>query len=112
NELCADFEGKLLPRGLPKLLWRLKVDGPKSARLIMLGIRKKWRMNRRYAPLSAFMYAEMNNGGRDVGIERGELGWTLEDNGRVNAGILTMGAKIYKTYRVYEKALTSQNGAS
>jgi hypothetical protein len=110
NELCADFDGKLLPRGLPKLLWRLKVEGPKSARLIMLGIRKKWRLNRRYAPLSAFMYAEMNNGGREVGIERGELGWTLEDNGRVNAGILTMGAKVYKTYRVYEKALT--NGAA
>ena len=47
----------------------------------------------------------MNNGGREVGIERGELGWTLEDNGRVNAGIMTMGARIYKTYRVYEKAL-------
>jgi hypothetical protein len=105
NELGADFGGKLLPLGAPKLLWRLKVKGPKSARLIMLGIRKKWRLNRRYAGLSAFLYAEMSNGGRDVGIERGELGWTLEDNGRVNAGIMTMGAKIYKTYRVYEKAL-------
>jgi hypothetical protein len=110
NELVSDFDGKLLFKGLPKLLWRLKVRGPRSARLILLGIRKKWRMNRRYAPLSAFMYAEMNNGGREVGIQRGELGWTLEDNGRVNAGIMTMGAKIYKTYRVYEKALTLQDG--
>ena len=108
NELCADFDGKLFPAGLPKLAWRLKVEGPKSARLILLGIRKKWRMNRRYAALSSFMYAEMNNGGREVGIRKGELGWTLEDNGRVNAGILTMGAKIYKTYRVYEKALTNE----
>jgi hypothetical protein len=105
NELAGDFGGKLLPAGLPKLLWRLKVQGPRSARLILLGIRKKWRQNRRYAGLSAFMYAEMNNGGREVGIERGELGWTLEDNGRVNAGILTMGAKLYKTYRVFEKSL-------
>jgi hypothetical protein len=105
NEVVSDFGGKLFPKGLPKLVWRLKVRGPHSARLILLGIRKKWRLNRRYAPLSAFMYAEMNNGGREVGIERGELGWTLEDNGRVNAGIMTMGARVYKTYRVYEKAL-------
>jgi hypothetical protein len=113
NELVNDCDGKLFYKGLPRLLWRLKVRGPRSARLILLGIRKKWRMNRRYAPLSAFMYAEMNNGGREVGIERGELGWTLEDNGRVNAGILTMGAKVYKTYRVYEKPLAYQgNGAA
>jgi hypothetical protein len=109
NELVRDLGGKLLPLGLPKLLWRLKVEGPKSARLIMLGIRKKWRMLRKYAPLSAFMYAEMNEGGRKIGIQEGELGWTLEDNGRMNAGIQLMGAKIYKTYRVYEKAL---NGGS
>jgi hypothetical protein len=51
------------------------------------------------------MYAEMNDGGKRVGIKEGELGWTLEDNGRVNAGIMMMGAKRYKTYRVYEKDL-------
>jgi hypothetical protein len=33
NELVRDFDGKLFPTGLPKLLWRLKVQGPKSARL-------------------------------------------------------------------------------
>jgi hypothetical protein len=106
NELVRGLDGKLFPLGLPKLLWRLKVEGPKSARLILLGIRKKWRNVRKYAPLSAFMYAEMNEGGRKLGIERGELGWTLEDNGRINAGIQMMGASIYKTYRVYEKALS------
>jgi len=108
NELAYDFKGKLLPN-LPKLLWRLKVKGPRSARLILLGIRRKWRGVRKYAALSAFMYAEMNDGGRKLGIREGELGWTLEDNGRVNAGIQLMGAKLYKKYRVYEKSLT--NGA-
>jgi hypothetical protein len=110
NELTRDFNGKLLPFGLPKLLWRLKVKGPRSARLILLGIRKKWRHVRKYAALSAFMYAKMNDGGKRVGIKEGELGWTLEDNGRVNAGILMMGAKRYKTYRVYEKQL--ENGTA
>ncbi len=35
----------------------------------------------------------------------GELGWTLEDNGPVNTGILTMGAKPYKRYRVFTKTI-------
>jgi hypothetical protein len=103
----SDFEGKLFPLGLPKLLWRLKVQGPRSARLILLGIRRKWRHLRKYAPLSAFMYAELNEGARRLGIKEGELGWTLEDNGAVNAAILAMGGKRYKTYRVYEKAVLS-----
>ncbi|MCL2450181.1 MAG: hypothetical protein FWD17_14635 [Polyangiaceae bacterium] len=111
NELTGDLNGKLIPLGLPKLLWRLKVAGPKSARLIFLGIRKKWRMVRRYAGLSAFMYAEMNEGGRRLGMRRGELGWTLEDNGRVNAGIQLMGGSIYKRYRIYEKSLVESVGA-
>ncbi len=110
NELIPDLHGKLIPSGLPKLLWRLKVRGPRSARLILLGIRKKVRNNRRYAGLSAYMYAEMNEGGRKLGIREGELGWTLEDNGAMNAGIRLMGAKIYKRYRIYEKSLT--NGAA
>jgi hypothetical protein len=105
NELVRDMGGSLLPFGLPKLLWRLKVEGPKSARLILLGIRRKWRHVRKYAPLSVFMYAELTEGAKRVGIREGELSWTLEDNGRVNAGIMMMGAKLYKTYRVYERAL-------
>ncbi len=107
NELVSDMRGKLFPFGLAKLVWRLKVSGPKSARLIFLGIRKKWRHVRKYAALSAFMYAELNEGGKKLGIREGELGWTLEDNGAVNAGIRTMGAKRYKTYRVYEKEISS-----
>jgi hypothetical protein len=105
NELARDLDGRLFPFGLVKLLYRLKVQGPKSARLIILGIRKKYRFVRKYAGLSAFLYAEMNDAGKKLGVEWGELGWTLEDNGAVNAGIRMMGAKPYKTYRVFDKAL-------
>lgn len=105
NELIPDIHGKLFPTGFVKLLYRLKVQGARSARLILLGIKKKFRNQRKYAALSLFLYAEMNDGGKRVGITWGELGWTLEDNAAVNTGIKLMGAKKYKTYRVYEKAL-------
>jgi hypothetical protein len=107
NEMIADCDGKLFPTGLVKLLYRLKVRGPRTARLILLGIRRKWRHVRKYAALSAFMYAEMHYAAKKIGLKEGELGWTLEDNGAVNAGIKSMGAKKYKTYRVYEKALSN-----
>ena len=106
NELIPDLHGKLLPLGFAKLLYRLKVQGPKSGRMLILGIKKKYRRERKYAGLSLFLYAEMNDGGRRVGMTWGELGWTLEDNAAINTGIRMMGAKKYKTYRVYVKDLT------
>jgi hypothetical protein len=104
NELIGDMKGKLVVN-LPKLLWRLKVVGPHSARLIILGIRKKYRNQRKYAAISAYLYAKMNAAGKRLGLSWGELSWTLEDNAAVNAGIKLMGGKVYKTYRIFEKEL-------
>jgi hypothetical protein len=104
NELIGDMKGKLVVN-LPKLLWRLKIVGPHSARLIILGIRKKYRNQRKYAAISAYLYAKMNAAGKRLGLSWGELSWTLEDNAPVNAGIKLMGGKIYKTYRIFEKEL-------
>jgi hypothetical protein len=105
NEMIGDLHGKLLPFGLVKLLWRLKVKGPRSARLIILGIRRKLRQVRRYAALSTFMYVEMHRASERMGMTYGELSWTLEDNAPVNVGIKFMGGKIHKKYRLFEKAL-------
>lgn len=105
NEMIADLGGKLLPLGAAKLLWRLKVRGPTSARLVILGIRKRWRHVRRYAALSAYLYVRMNQAAERAGIRWGELSWTLEDNAPVNVGIKMMGGTVYKTYRIYERPL-------
>ena len=107
NELIADMHGKLFPFNIVKLLWRLKVKGPASGRLVILGIRKKFRHVRKYAPLSAFLFAELHDSGKKNGYKWGELGWTLDDNGAVNAAIRMMGAKLYKKYRVYDKDLVA-----
>ncbi len=105
NELIPDLNGKLFPLGLPKLLYRLKVKGPTSARLIILGIRRKYRGVKKYGALSTCLYAKMHHSAEKVGIKWGELSWTLEDNAAVNVGIKFMGGKIYKKYRVYERDL-------
>lgn len=107
NEAIRDFDGKLNPITVSKLLWRLKVRRTKSARLIMLGIKEEMRNVRKYAGLSHALYVEIAMRGAKVGYEWGELSWTLEDNRPINLGIKSMGARIYKTYRVYEKPIAA-----
>jgi hypothetical protein len=108
NEMIGDLGGKLFPFGFARLLYRLKVKGPKSARLVGLGIRKKYRQVRKYAGLSAFLYTEMNQSSEKLGVHWGELSYTDEQNGPVNVGIKMMGGEIYKRYRVYERILSER----
>jgi GNAT superfamily N-acetyltransferase len=106
NEVVRDFNGKLFPFNWTKLLYRLKVKKPVSTRLMMLGIKKEVRANvKRYGGLSAAMYLEVAKRGLPKGYKWGELSWTREDDRPINLGIQSMGAKVYKKYRVYQKAL-------
>ena len=103
NEAIHDLKGKLFPFGWAKLLWRLK-RGLKSIRLCLMGIRKPYRGGVLGA-LSVLLNVEMHRRGAPRGYKTAELGWTLEDNDRINRGIEFMGGKRYKTYRIYEKEL-------
>lgn len=105
NEVIHDFRGKLFPTGFVKLLYRLKVQRPQTARLAILGIKKKFRSKREYAALSTYLYAKLNEAGQKLGIRWGELSWTDEENGAVNAAIKMMGGSIYKKYAVFERSL-------
>jgi hypothetical protein len=106
NEVIADMGGSLFPFNWAKLLWRAKVRHPKSARLIVLGVRAELRKNvKRYGALSAAMYVEVAKRGRAKGYEWAELSWTREDDAPINLGIRSMGARVYKKYRVYEKQI-------
>ncbi|MBL9023504.1 MAG: hypothetical protein JNL21_15015 [Myxococcales bacterium] len=106
NEAIADLNGKLFPFGWAKLLYRTKVKVPKSTRLILLGIRGEARKNvKKYGGLSAAMYVEVAKRGIAKGYEWSELGWTREDDSPINLGIRSMGAKVYKKYRVFKKDL-------
>jgi hypothetical protein len=106
NEAIQDLGGKLLPTGFLKLLYRVKWKHPRSTRLMMLGIRKDITKNvKRYGGLSAAMYVEVAKRGIEKGYEWGELSWTREDDKPINLGIRSMGAELYKKYRVYRKVL-------
>jgi hypothetical protein len=105
NEALHDANGRLFPLGLLKLIYRIKIKRPKSARLVFLGVKSEFRKKKRYGGLSTALYVEMDRRAAALGYEWGELGWTVEDNRPVNLGIRMMGGVAYKRYRIYEKVL-------
>lgn len=103
NEVIYDFGGKLTAANVAKLVWRLKMHHPKSARLMLLGVRTELRGKKRYAPLATAVMAELARRGLKRKYDWAELGWTLEDNRLINAAIRSMRGQIYKRYRLFEK---------
>ena len=72
---------------------------------MLLGIKEEYRASHKYGTLAALLYVEVAERGLRRGYVGGELSWTLEENVLINRGIERMGARKYKTYRVYEKRL-------
>lgn len=102
NEAIRDLNGRLFPFGWAKLLWRLKVSGIKTGRLMILGVKKEYR-TRRYLAMAYLLCDEVYRHARDGGYRWAEFSWTLEDNTAVNTIIHNVGCRLYKTYRLYEK---------
>jgi hypothetical protein len=106
NEMIRDLDGKLLPFGWAKLLWRLHKVATRRVRVPLMGVRKSMQGGRMASQL-AFMLIEFT---RRVcvgkyGINVGEFGWVLEDNQGMMSIAQLPGANINHTYRIYQKTL-------
>jgi len=105
NEAIADLNGRLLPFGWARLLWRLKVGSPKTARVALMGVRQKYQ-NTRFGPALAYMVIKAAmDAGTAKGLERAEMSWVLEHNHAIRHIIESIGGEITKRYRMYEKEL-------
>ena len=91
--------GKLLPTGIFKLLTAKKYIN--RVRVITLGVMEEYRR----MGLETLLYSKMHEQLKAHKFEEAEMSWILEDNLNMNKPLLTMGAKPYKTYRIYEKTL-------
>jgi hypothetical protein len=105
NEAIRDLKGKLLPFGWAKLLWRLKVSGLKTVRVPLMGVRRKFAGTLRGQVLPFILVDQAKTKASELGYETAELSWLLEDNMPIRRIVEHSGAEIYKTYRLYEKAL-------
>ena len=105
NEIIHDLNGRLLPFGWLRLLWRLKVRYPTTARVPLMGVRREYQ-HTRLGPALAFMVIDaVRQGLIRRGIRGVELSWILEDNDGMRNIIETLGGSPYKRYRIYEKNL-------
>ena len=106
NEVIRDLNGRLFPFGWAKLLWRLKVHFPKSARVPLMGVRQKYQ-NTIFGPALAYMTMKgVMDAGTARGLERAEMSWILDHNHGVRNIIESIGGEITKRYRMYEKDLS------
>lgn len=105
NELIRDLDGRLLPFGWLKLLWRLKIKNPKSMRVVLMGVRKKYHATPMAAALSMAVVERLQHYHRLIGTEQAEFSWILEDNMPMRNMIESAGGRHSKTYRLYKKDL-------
>jgi hypothetical protein len=106
NEAIADLNGRLLPFGWAKLIWRLKVKYPRSARVPLMGVRQKFQRTRLGPGLAFAVIHAVRDACVARGVKQIEMSWILENNAGMRNIIETIGGKVSKRYRMYEKALT------
>ncbi len=91
--------GRLLPFGVFKLLAAKR--RVRSGRVMILGAKPEYR---RRGIFALFMH-EMVTRARPFGAVGGEASWILEDNDRLNRPLLALGAKEYRRWRIFDRAI-------
>ena len=96
NQALQPAAGRLFPTGLLKILYYQRLI--KNLRVVALGVVEEYRTS----GLAAAFYATLTRNARKLGFNDCEMSWILEDNVLMNRSLEVMGAKRYKTYRIYE----------
>lgn len=96
NRALKPAGGNLFPIGLIKILYHQRRI--KSLRVMALGVIDEFRT----AGVAAGFYATLIKRAQRLGYEDCEFSWVLEDNILMNRSIEALGARRYKTYRLYE----------
>ncbi|MBN2022777.1 MAG: GNAT family N-acetyltransferase [Pirellulales bacterium] len=104
NEAIAPLNGRLttwgLPIGLARFLYRL--PRVKTARMLVLDLLEDYR---RRGISELLILKTLDYGKNTIGYTGAELGWTLEDNRLINRTVEAVGARRYKTYRIYQRPI-------
>lgn len=99
NQALKRINGRLFPIGLFKLLYYTKrID---QLRVLILGVTEKYRK----LGIDGLLYMEIFKEGIRKGYKRGEFSWILEDNVAMIRPLEAIGARHYKTYRIYDMPL-------
>jgi hypothetical protein len=104
-EAVAGLDGRLLPFGWARLVWRLKVAGLKTSRVVLFGVLRRLQGSALGSAIALALLQRLRDNGRRAGFTHAELSWILEDNVPMRRIIEGIGGVAYKRFRVYEKPL-------
>jgi GNAT superfamily N-acetyltransferase len=99
NQAVRHANGRLFPLGLAKILFYARRIH--KARVLVLGLLKEYRGR----GLDIVLYLTLIRNGTRKGYDEGEFSWILEDNMAIRRPLERIGAKVYKTYRFYERPI-------
>jgi GNAT superfamily N-acetyltransferase len=105
-EAIEGLDGRLLPLGWAKLLWRLKTLPFKSCRVPLMGVRKAYHSTLLGSALVQLLFKSLHQGLVSQGFKRLEMSWILDDNMPMRRLLEDLGGEAYRTYRLFEKPLT------
>jgi GNAT superfamily N-acetyltransferase len=99
NQILPYAKGNLWPFGWAKLLLHQREIN--TLRVLIMGVKEEHRLK----GIEALFYKMACETAFAKGYRKAEMSWILEDNYKVIRGIEGMGGEIYRTYRIYDKAL-------
>lgn len=99
NQALIKLNGRLFPFGIFKLLYHSRKIN--RLRVIIMGVIQEYRGK----GIDSVFYLETYRRGIAKGYHWGEFSWILENNDPMNTALRNIGAKVYKTYRIYQKPL-------
>lgn len=100
NQALIKLNGRLFPFGIFKLLYHSRKIN--RLRVIIMGVIQEYRGK----GIDSVFYLETYRRGIAKGYHWGEFSWILENNDPMNTALRNIGAKVYKTYRIYQKQVS------
>ena len=92
-------DGRLLPTGLFKILAAKR--RLRSGRIMILGAKAEYRRRGIFAVFANEMFERA----KKFGITGAEASWILEDNDKLNRPLVSLGAKEYRRWRIYDRPI-------
>ena len=107
NEMIADLDGRLWPTGWAKLAWRVltRRSWSSGTRVLLMGVAPRFKNKPLGSVLGLMVMGAIRRESLKLNLPICEMSWVLEDNTQTRHSLETIGGRVYKTYRVYEKAL-------
>lgn len=108
NELIRSFNGSLLPFNWVKLLLWLRKPKVSRVRVPLMGVARRLHGTRLASQLALMLIEYIRRDAvASLGAHTGEFGWVLKSNGPMLSVADVVGGVINKTYRIFERRLSS-----